>query len=373
MVLVATLTTVSVVETATTTKSFNVKKGGTLIVDIEDAAADITVNVWKKGEVLVKIDGFSEEALEDLEMTESGNTVRIEFYGDGGWRKTRSARFSLNVPEEFNLQLSTSGGDIRVMDRIKGDVDAATSGGDVEVEAVEGKLDLATSGGDIVARDVIGDAKLSTSGGDIDVGNVKGKLNVATSGGDITIGSVESSLKAATAGGDITIEDVGGDASVATAGGDIEVGTVLGSAALKTAGGDIELHGASGEVVAKTAGGDIECMKITGSLDAATAGGDIYAELDPKGNQPSDIETSGGNIKLVIPSGADVLIDARIRIRGHRDEDDYEVISDFEAESYDKDNKNIRAKYVIGKGGVRILLETVNGDIEIRKASRSKK
>jgi DUF4097 and DUF4098 domain-containing protein YvlB len=108
-------------------------------------------------------------------------------------------------------------------------------------------------------------------------------------------------------------------------------------------------------------------------LDAATAGGDIYAELDPKGNQSSDIETSGGSIELVIPSGADAVIDARIRIRGHRDEDDYDVISDFEAESYDKDSKNIRAKYVIGKGGARISIETVNGDIEIRKTGGSRK
>lgn len=354
----------------TETKSFSVKKGGTLIVDVENAGADILINTWTKGEVLVEIHGISGDDLDDLEMGESGNTVTIEYYGHNGhgWGRSRQMRFTISVPEAFNLDLSTSGGDIRIANPIKGDVEAATSGGDVEVDVVDGKLRLKTSGGDISARDVLHDASLKTSGGDIEVGNVKGELTVATAGGDIEIGTVDADLSAATAGGDIMIENVGGDAKVATAGGDIEVGTVSGSATLKTAGGDIELGGASGTVTAKTAGGDIECLKVTGSVDAATAGGDVYAELDPKGNQSSSLETSGGDVTLVIPAGANATIDARIRLRGsHYDEDDYDVISDFKAESHERTSKDIRASYVLGKGGPRITLETVNGNIEIRK------
>lgn len=344
-------------------KSFPVKKGGTLLVDIENAGADILVKTWSKGEVHVQVMGISGDDLDDLKMGESGNTVTVEYYGDNGhgWGRSRQMRFTVSVPEAFNLDLSTSGGDIVVSDPIKGDVEAATSGGDVEVDVVDGKLSLKTSGGDISARDVLQDASLKTSGGDIEVGNVKGELSVATAGGDIDIGMVDADLTAKTAGGDIMIENVGGDAKVATAGGDIEVGTVSGSATLKTAGGNIELGGASGTVAAKTAGGDIECFKITGSVDAATAGGDVYAELDPKGNQTSSLETSGGDVTLVIPAGADATIDARIRLRGRHDE--YDITSDFKAKSHDKTSKNITASYVLGKGGPRITLDTVNGKI----------
>jgi len=371
-IVVLAMTAVSIVESTAMDKSFKVKKGGTLIVEIDGAAADIVVKVWDKAEVLVKVDGLHEEVIEDLEMTESANTVRVELYGDGHRHRSRNARFTINVPSEFNLELSTSGGDINVDGKIKGDVDAATSGGDVEVGVVEGALDLKTSGGDITALNVVGDAKLRTSGGDIEVGNVKGELTVATSGGDITVGSVENSLKAATAGGDIIIEDVGGDASVSTAGGEIEVGKVSGSAALKTAGGDIELGGASGTVEVKTAGGDIECENVTGSLEAATAGGDIFVELDPDGKQASSVETKGGDIELVIPDGANATINARIRIRGGWDEDDeYEITSDFKAGLHEQDKKSIRAEYVLGNGGARITLETVNGNISIRKAQKS--
>lgn len=373
-----------------TEKTFEVGKGATLIVDIEGAGADITVTPWNKNVIEMRISGLSDEVLRELETSVEGSTVRVELFGEDGWRGFRSARFAFNVPSEVNLDLSTRGGDIIVgglitgtvdvatsggdieIGDIKGNVDGATSGGDIEVGKVDGKVDLRTSGGDVSAVEVLGDAKLETSGGDIEVGNVKGTLAVATSGGDITVGSVEKTLTAATAGGDISIEDVGGDAKVSTAGGDITVGKVSGSAAVKTAGGDIELRGASGKVAAKTAGGDIECVDVTGSLEAATAGGDVYAELNPKGDGMSTLETQGGDVRIVIPANAKATIDARIRIRsGWGDDEDYEIISDFTAESHDKDKKLITARYVLNGGGPTIKLETVNGNIEIRKATRS--
>ena len=298
--------------------TFKIAKGGTLVVEIEGIGADIAVHAWDKSEVEMRIDGLSEEALKDLETSESANTLRIQYVGDRGWGKSRSARFELSVPVEINLDLGTSGGDI-------------------------------------------------------EAGNVKGELQASTAGGDITIGSVEKGLTASTAGGDVTIEDVGGDARVSTAGGDIIVGKVSGSASLKTAGGDIELLGATGTVEVKTAGGDIECNKVTGSLDAATAGGDIYAELNPTGERANRLETQGGDIRIVIPSDANVTIDARIRIRhgwGGKDEE-YDITSDFPAASHQKDKKLVQGRYVVGSGGATITLETVNGNIEIRKEPRT--
>jgi hypothetical protein len=373
------------------TKTFDIGKGGTLVVGIKGVGADISVTAWDKNQIEMKIDGLSEDVLKDLETSTTGNTVRVELVADDGWGRSRSARFSFSVPGEINLDLGTSGGDIAVSGTIKGnvdvgtsggdieigdidgDVDGATSGGDIEVGKVSGDVDLKTSGGDVKAKEVIGDAKVETSGGDIEVGDVKGVLVVSTSGGDITVGSVQKALTASTAGGDITIKDVGGDAKVATAGGDISVGTVSGSAAVKTAGGDIELRGASGKVEAKTAGGDIRCSNVTGSVQAATAGGDVYAELDPKGSDMSDLETQGGDIRIVLPPDDKATIDARIRIRrGWGHEEEYDITSDFPAESHQKDSKLITARYVLGGGGPSIKLDTINGNIQIQKGVRSK-
>jgi DUF4097 and DUF4098 domain-containing protein YvlB len=379
-------------QTTGRTRTFKIGKSGTLIVQIEGVGADILVSTWEKGEIELRIDGLSDEDLKDLETREDGNTVHVELYLDGGWGKSRSARFSFTVPSEINLDLGTSGGDITVANLIKGtvtagtsggdievgevagNVTAATSGGDVEIGKVTGKVELKTSGGDVTALDVIGDAELETSGGDIVVGNVKGACTTSTSGGDIKVGKIEKSLIASTAGGDITIEDVGGDARASTAGGDVVVGMVSGSAVLKTAGGDIELRGASGTVEAKTAGGDIDCSNVTGSIAAGTAGGDVYAELNPSGSGMSALETAGGDVEIVLPADAKATIDARIKIRRGwgGDKEDYDILSDFPAETHEKDSKLIRGHYVIGGGGATIRLETVNGNIEIRKGTRPK-
>lgn len=382
----------SATQPAAKMKTFKIGKGGSLVVQIDGIGADITVNTWEKSEIEMRIDGLSEEALEDLETSEEGNTVRVQLLVHDGWGRSRAARFSFEVPTAINLDLGTSGGDIDINNKISGTVNAgtsggdivigevdggvtaATSGGDVEVGKVTGKVELRTAGGDIQALDVFGDADFETSGGDIDVGNVKGTLGAATSGGDITIGSVEKNLTASTAGGDVMIEDVGGDARVSTAGGDIGVGKVSGSAVLKTAGGDIELRGASGAVEAKTAGGDIQCEGVTGSITGATAGGDVYAELNPTGGKPSSLETQGGDVRIVVPGDAKATIEARIRIRREwgGDEEEYDILSDFPAESHVKEKKLITGRFVLGGGGPTIRLDTVNGNIEIRKSVKGK-
>jgi DUF4097 and DUF4098 domain-containing protein YvlB len=353
-----------------TTKTFDVKKGGDLVVEIKRIGADIKVETWNKNEVAVKVEGISGDDLEWLEMEKDGNTVTVYFEPGNGWRRHRSARFYINVPSEFNIDVGTSGGDVDVVGSMKGTVVATTAGGDVEIDDVKGEVTLKTAGGDVTAGDVDGDAKLKTSGGDVEVGDVTGELVAATAGGDIEAGEVGGDLEAATAGGDIICKDVGGEAEAKTAGGDIELGVVKGGISARTAGGDIEVLGATGRVVAKTAGGDVELASVKGQVDAETAGGDISVELDPTNAGKSTIETNGGNIALYLPAGAKATVEAYIRLRSRDwddDEDRYDVRSDFKAESHDKDDRAIRARYVINGGGKVIKLETTNGNIEIRK------
>lgn len=361
------------------TKTFQVKTGGQLIIETDNVWADIEINVWNKSEVSIEVSGVPEDEAEDLEISQNGNTVEVAFYGGRkGWKRSRHVHFLVTVPSEFDLDLSTSGGDIEVDDRIKGSIGASTSGGDIEVDDVEGTLSLRTSGGDVTARNVVGDAELKTSGGDIEIGDVDGELEAHTSGGDISTGKIQKDLDAKTAGGDISVGDVGGYADVSTAGGDIELGKVSGTASLKTAGGDIVLQSATGRVTAQTAGGDIELENISGSIDAETAGGDIIAELLPSGNRGSSLDTAGGDIELFIPDNAKATIEARIRIRGGwgdddyrgHDYEDYDVYSDFEPTQKDRTDRGVNAMFKLNGGGERISLETTNGDIYIKKLGR---
>ncbi|HTR82663.1 MAG TPA: hypothetical protein VMM58_13620 [Bacteroidota bacterium] len=331
------------------TKSFTVSKGGEL--DVVVNSGDIRLSTWNKDEVNVDVDGIDEEDMNYLKITQSGNTIHVEYRPRWNW--SGNVLFKISLPEQFDADVHTSGGNIEVRGTMKGKLSGSTSGGDIRTDNIEGTTTLKTSGGDIRMGDVSGDAE------------------VRTSGGEIKIEKAGKSLTASTAGGDVEVGDVGGDAQLSTSGGEVKVGKVSGSAMLKTAGGDIELKSASGKVEAKTAGGNVQLENITGSIVARTAGGDVTAELIPSGKGDSELRSSGGNVMLSLPSNAKATIDATIRIRDQwrHGEDEYDISSDFPAETKtaDKDDGEIHAIYNLNGGGDKIVIETTNGNIEIRK------
>lgn len=373
---------------AVTSKSFTVNKGDQLEVYVDEG--DVIVKAWEKNEAFVQVSGLDERDLKGVDISQAGKTVRVNFEEQDG--RSRHVRFEISVPSQFDLNLETSGGDVLLQGTFTGQLKGETSGGDIRFGDASGRVEMSTSGGDITGGKVTGDASLDTSGGDIQVTFVTGQANLNTSGGDITVGNVGKTLKASTAGGDVTVGNVGGtadlstaggtihvgdvagEARASTAGGDIEMGIVSGSATMRTAGGDIDLKGASGIVTAKTSGGDVALHNVTGSVTGETAGGDVTAELIPSGKGESHLETAGGQILLSVPETAHATIDARIRIRGHWNDnkEEYKVYSDFKAQDYTTDDQNheIRATYVLNGGGERISLETVNGDIQIRSLKR---
>ena len=344
-------------------QTFQVGKGGRLEVAI--SSGDIHVSSWQKSEVSVKVEGLDPEELDQLKMTQTGDSVRVTFRPEWG---SHHVRFTFQIPVDYNTDLHTSGGDIQLQGTFRGLLEGSTSGGDIRLGDVEGKVDMSTSGGDVSAGKITGTVQLRTSGGDIRMTNCSGDVDVSTSGGNIMVGNVGKTLNARTAGGDIEVGDVGGEATISTAGGDIRVGKVTGSVTMKTAGGDIILRGGSGMIRGKTAGGDINMQDLTGSVEASTAGGDVTAQLRPSGKGRSRLSSSGGDVVLYVPANAKANIDALIDIHGRWEEGEYQIVSDFKSQTYDADAsvKEIHGTYVLNGGGEQIFLETTNGNIYIR-------
>ena len=352
-------------------KSFTVNKGGT--VEVTTSVGDIRISPWEKNEVYVSVEGIDDEDIGQVKMVQNGNVVRVSYrtrWGEGSGH----VRFNVSVPSQFNLDLSTSGGDLEVKGTLNGKIDGSTSGGSIKLgNVLSGPVDVTTSGGDISAGKMEGEIRLKTAGGDIQVGGVNGSLYASTSGGNIQVETVTKTLDAKTAGGNITIGDVGGEAHVSTSGGDVNVGKVSGRATLSTAGGDIELKGASGRVSAKTSGGDVKLQDISGSIDAKTSGGEVDAELIPSGKGGSRLSSSGGDIRLYIAESSKATIEATIRLDGWGwRKSKYVVKSEFPKESYETDEEagEIRAVYKLNGGGEIVELSTSNSNIEIHKLHR---
>ena len=296
-------------------ETFQVERGGRL--DLNTRAGDITISTWRKDEAVVTVQGIPPNIESDLRIRYDGGILRVDYdprFPRRLFNRRQGLRFKIDLPEEFDLDLRTGGGDIEVVGDLKGDVKSHTSGGDVTLRDIGGEVELTTSGGDIHVGTIGGDVHLQTSGGNIRVEEASSDLDVQTSGGDIRIGRVGNSLEAQTSGGDITIEFVGGEARIRTSGGDIEIDELSANARITTAGGDIEFRSAKGVIQAKTAGGELELLNVAGAIDARTAGGDVLAEITPEGSKGSSLISAGGDIVLYVDPGAKATIEARIHV-----------------------------------------------------------
>lgn len=282
----------------TITRSFRVKEGGKLTMDVERASIEVEA---EKGEVVkVKVimkaetssDTRAQKIFEDykIDFRHTGNDVTIEtdYDNDSGvfsWRSSHKLRirFIVTVPKKYDLDLKTSGGSISISE-IEGEVKVRTSGGSLKFDLVKGTVKGRTSGGSIQLEECTGDADVKTSGGSIRIGRVKGEVKAHTSGGSISVKEVMGTINASTSGGSVFAyisKQPNGDCSLKTSGGKISVSLTE----------DIRVN-----VDAKTSGGRVRTdfpVTIQGELSNRK----LQAKINGGGPELY-LRTSGGSIRI---------------------------------------------------------------------------
>jgi DUF4097 and DUF4098 domain-containing protein YvlB len=291
------------------TRSFDAKAGGKLVLEADFGDIDIRTHASSKVDVLVKreartsSDSKARDLFEDYRVTfnQSGDVIEIraEKPGSGwNWSNRLDVRFEISVPSQFNLDLRTAGGDVRIAD-LTGDVEASTSGGDLDLGRVDGVVRVRTSGGDVGLKDVTGDVVARTSGGDVKVGRVGGRVEAKTSGGDIEVRGAGADLEVSTSGGDIDLFDIEGPVRASTSGGDITARLTRSpaeSCKLSTSGGSIDLYLAPGvglQIEASSTGGRV-------SADVPVT----ITEMDGKSRISGSINGGGATMTMRTSSGS---------------------------------------------------------------------
>jgi hypothetical protein len=247
--------------TRTVEKTFAVQPGGNFRAgtqggDITIRSADINeVRIVVKQIIQASNEQEADKILKRLTLTldQTGNNVVAEAKypnppngWSGNWPPV-TVSFEVTVPRRFNLNLSTSGGEIAVAG-VQGNVRAGTSGGDLKFDRVDGEIDAQTSGGSITLKDSKARANLSTSGGDIEIDRAGGPTEATTSGGDVRVRVAKGAgfqLDAATTGGEVSVEGVTITTTRGGVGESVLVGRINGGGPLlklRTTGGDISVR-----------------------------------------------------------------------------------------------------------------------------------
>ena len=289
-----------------THRTFNVASGGTLTIDtdvgnirVDTGGSGVTIDVTQRTRV-------SNRRLElTFDQQQNDVTVRGKLEPTSRWFNWSDdeANFVVTVPARYNVNLKTSGGDIRV-------------------------------------------------------GNLQGQANVRTSGGGIQLGNVGGQVVAYTSGGDVSLEGSSANVDLNTSGGGIRIGDVNGSVTAKTSGGSIEIRRAAGDLLARTSGGGITIGEADGTVDAQSSGGSIKAQLAHQPRADSRLSTSGGGITVSIApnvsvdldahtSGGDVDTDVPVTLLGRQDD------------------SSLQGK--INGGGPKLFLRSSGGNIHIKR------
>ena len=123
--------------------------------------------------------------------------------------------------------------------------------------------------------------------------------------------------------------------------------------------GNVEINGATSEVIASTTNGSVEAHSTGGPVRVRTTNGNIDVRAGALGDERMEYRTTNGSITVELPSTANAEVEMRTTNGG--------LSSDFPLLVQGRiDRRHMQA--TLGKGGPRMLLETTNGSIHLRKA-----
>ncbi len=347
-------------------KSFNVKKGGKLIVNI--VAGNIYVSTWQKDVVRVTVKGNDgEDNLRALTFSQNNNTINIQSSS-----YEEEVDLEISVPSAFNINLNTFGGNLLVNGNLTGKIKAKTSGGNIKIDKVKGDVNLITAGGDIKTKAINGNAALTSAGGNFKIGFITGTAKISTAGGNIFLAGVSSELDLSTAGGNIMVESVNDDVTISTGGGNVNIGGLGKNINISTGGGNVQVKGAKESLTISTGSGNISVDDAKGWATLSTGAGHVSLVLSSVGNHDTNVRTGAGNITLYLSPDANAVVTAAVKLNRwaieYNDKRKW-IISDFPSTTYNivKGGSEIAAVYKLNKGKNKIFLKASAGKIEILK------
>ena len=123
--------------------------------------------------------------------------------------------------------------------------------------------------------------------------------------------------------------------------------------------GEVSVDGATGEVEAGSVNGSVDATSSGGPVQASSVNGSVHARMGRlTGNDDLDFSTVNGSV--IAEFGEDIDANIELSTVNGRFQTDWPVTITGRV-----DPRHLRA--TLGKGGRRVRLSTVNGNVELRK------
>ncbi len=139
-------------------------------------------------------------------------------------------------------------------------------------------------------------------------------------------------------------------------------------------GGDIAVKGVEGVFQVRNVNGSVTLERVAGSGKATTVNGPVTVSLTRQPAESWKLTTVNGNVELELPAsaGADLQVQT---MNGEAWSDfQYSTLPPAPVERYERNGRRVfrseGSRLRLGAGGPLVAMETLNGDILVRKQTR---
>jgi DUF4097 and DUF4098 domain-containing protein YvlB len=361
-------------------ETFNVSPGQKVSFKLQTGGS-IQVTGWGQSVLALDYDVRDREAGDvriETKQTSQGVVISTK-YTRSHHQNSSGMHFIVKAPRKFDIDIDTMGGAVTISD-IEGKIKGRTMGGALSLSGLKGEVDLTTMGGPITLTKSEVDGKLHTMGGKVLFQDVTGDVIGSSMGGNVVYRNVRILEKSASGRVENLTRSVGKEVNINTMGGEIRVEDAPLGANVSTMGGNIHIKNARQFVKARTMGGEIAILAVDGSVDATTMGGNVEVHVVGTGDdlkRDVTISSMGGEITLYVPDKLSMAFDIKLAFTKDSRKD-FKIANDFGIQVTGSDDwdysKGSPRKYYRGTGTYlggknRIKIETINGNINIRRAN----
>lgn len=285
---------------------------------------------------------------EDIEVTLADGRLGIKYRGDGVQRTGKNSTAKMHA-KGFHIDME-EGFDLRTLfDKIS-----------VSLREMSENMHIKIGLDDTVEIKVPSDLYLES-------------VHIATTSGDVEIRSMDDLLHArrvtiTSASGDVTLENnIIEELSINSTSGDIEINNeehhTMRSLRVRTTSGEIEGEIYTDSCEMNTISGDMDLEGRYGALTVGSTSGDVTVRADVRQMRfrsvSGDMELNFDSREIESIQGQTVSGDVDVRLPGGM------TVSEFKTHSTSGDS-NCSVSHGSGENSVRININTVSGDIDVR-------
>lgn len=172
---------------------------------IDNLAGSVEVSVWDKAEVEIR--GELGDDVEELEISESSNGIRIRVRNSSNSRHIDETELFLRVPSRAGLEVETVSADVDVEGSAGKIIRVNTVSGDVDMLGSPQRIEIHSVSGDVEFEGAVSRSSVETVSGEITLHGLTGEIAVSTVSGDVSLITDEASqARFESVSGDVKLE-----------------------------------------------------------------------------------------------------------------------------------------------------------------------